>query len=649
MPLPQHSNWLAKAVSCAPFLLGLVFYGWRYTLPPLPVLEPIKWGENGAVVGIELGSVYSRASLLVAPGRVEVLKLDALGRRKIPSRVCFTGTDIVIGYTQADPACDGANVHEVRNLLDSTVGIMGSKNQQPSALRKKVPIVTAYVNGTLQTFNVTDIVAMVLQRLVSQAEAIHGQPITHAILAVPAYFTDVHRAILHDSARLANVTLLRILMEPTATAIAYRLDESDSTLDEQRVLVLDVGASVSAALLEIESGAFDTLARVHDRNAGGRALGERIARHAEATFIRVSGKGREGILGEAQMTVLRGRAEEAKLALSTQDKIMIDVPTNDGTIFPVRLTRSEFVAISRLPFEDVMQCVEEVLLEANVTASEVDQIILAGGSAFIPRLSELLLERFPGRQPLTSPNVQPDEAVVFGVALHARHFADHDDFICCVDTTPLAFGIEVSNGDFAVVLPRHSIIPNSKSRSFNLADAEIRVYVGHGNYTNGTYFLGSLTLPKPFGGEVEVRFDVDQDGSLTVFATNSAGQSTSTIIHPSEESGAATTRMLAELEAAANRDAARAQIQYASHIRFTAHRAELEQYLGSLPFDHVLRQSGDMLVSVIDEADAWITDNLYSANVDALREKIMTTEQLIRLGMVAFQLGISHDDGRTEL
>ncbi|KAJ6545098.1 heat shock protein 70 family [Mycena vulgaris] len=645
MPVPNRTGqWL----SCVPFLLGLVFYGWRYTLPSLPVQAPVKWGENGAVIGIELGSVYSRVSLLVATGRAEVLELGDLGR-KLPSRVCFTGTDIIIGDAQTHPACDDANSHDVRQLLDATVKSMGSEDRDES--RKETPLITGNINGTMQTFNVTDIIAMVLSNLVGRAEAFHGQPITHAILAVPAYFTDTHRVILHDSARLANVTLLRVLTEPTATAIAYGLDNSpgDKQLlaDEQRLLVLDVGASVSAALLEIDNGAFEILARVRDRNSGGRALAERIAHHAEATHIRVSGKGREGILGAAQMTLLRARAEGAKLALSTQDQVVIDVPTNDGTVFSVGLTRSEFVGISRDLFEDVMQCVEEVLLEANVTASDVDHIILAGGSASIPRFSELLSTRFPGRTLLTSPNVRPDEAVVYGAALHARHFAieEQDDFICCVDITPLAFGIEVPGGVFAVVLPRHSVIPNSKTGSFNLTEGEMRVFVGHGEHTNGTHFLGSLTLPKPLGGEVQVRFEVDQAGALTVSATNSLGRSTSTVIQPSEESAAATTRILAELEAAASRDAAMAQIRYASHVEFTAYRAELERYIETIPADHFHHREVEMLVDIIAAAEAEL---LYAVDAEALQQRMMSTHQLVRLGMHGL-LGIHLDDERGEL
>ncbi|KAJ7707365.1 heat shock protein 70 family [Mycena rosella] len=527
---------------------------------------------------------------------------------------------------------------------------MGSQ-EWPAALRKETPIITANVNGTVQTFNVTDVVSMVLRTLVGRAEAFHGQPITHAVLAVPAYFTDAHRAILHHSARLANLTLLRILTEPTATAIAYGLDHSQSASDEERVLVLDVGASASAALLEINDGVFDILARVRDRKAGGRALDERIAGYAQATHIRVSGKGREGILGEAQMTVLRGRAEEAKVALSTQCKVVIDVPTNDGTVFSVGLARDEFVAISTSVFEDVMQCVEEVLLEANVTASDVDHIILVGGSASIPRFSELLSKRFLGRPPLSAPHVRPEEAVVYGAALHTRHFTlpKEDDFICCVDITPLAFGIEVPDGVFAVVLPQNSLLPNSKTKSFNLTEGEIRVFVGHGQYTNDTYFLSSLELPKPFGGEVQVRFDVDQAGSLTVFATNSAGRSTSTVIQPSPESSAASARILAELEATASRDTARVQVQYASRVKFAAYRAELERFVASLPADHVDRRSADMLVDIIDATEVWMSENLYLVDVDALQEKMMSTEQLIRLGMFGFRLGISYDDSRTEL
>lgn len=138
--------------------------------------------------------------------------------------------------------------------------------------------------------------------------------------------------------------------------------------------MLDVGASVSATLLEIENGVFEILARVRDRKTGGWSLDERIAGYAEAVYIRTSGKGREGRLREEQMPVLRRRAEEAKITLSTQDSVVIDVPTNDGAVFSVGLARNEFVAMSMDLFADVMQCVEQVLLEANVTASDVTQV-----------------------------------------------------------------------------------------------------------------------------------------------------------------------------------------------------------------------------------------------------------------------------------
>ncbi|KAJ7917057.1 heat shock protein 70 family [Mycena leptocephala] len=461
---------------------------------------------------------------------------------------------------------------------------------------------------------------MVLRSLVSRAETLHGQPITCAILAIPAHFTDAHSSILHDAAHLADLAILRTVTEPIATAIAHGLDSSRTAKDEQRVLVLDVGSSVSAALLEIDNGVFEILAHARNRWTGGRALDERIAWHAEAVHIRMTGKGREGILGAAQMDVLRVRAEGAKIALSTHQKVTIDVPTNDGAVFPVQLTRREFGEITTDLFEDVMLCAEEVLLEANVAATDVDHIILAGGVASIPRLSELLSTRFSGATALYSRKVRPDETVVYGAALYARHY---------FDITPLAFGIEAPDGVFTVVLPRNSVLPNTKTRSFNLTK-EVRVLVGYGEHISGTHFLGSLVLPPPVGGEVQVRFDMDEAGVLTVCATDASGRSTSTTIRPSEEIDAATARILAELEGA-NRDIAKAQIQYASHAKLTAFLGDLERFIATLPADHEGRPSADMLVGIIREADAWIAQNLYTKDAEALRDKMMAVERLVRL------------------
>jgi molecular chaperone DnaK (HSP70) len=204
-------------------------------------------------------------------------------------------------------------------------------------------------------------------------------------------FTDAHRSILHDAAHLADLAILRTVTEPIATAIAHGLDSSRTAKDEQRVLVLDVGSSVSAALLEINSGVFETLAHARNRWTGGRALDERIAQYAEAVHIRMTGKGREGTLRAAQMDLLRVRAEEAKIALSKHQKVTIDVPTNDDAVFPVQLTRREFGEITTDLFEDVMLCAEEVLLEANVAATDVDHVGACVPSptanSFVSRLS----------------------------------------------------------------------------------------------------------------------------------------------------------------------------------------------------------------------------------------------------------------------
>ncbi|KAJ7143297.1 heat shock protein 70 family [Mycena crocata] len=360
-----------------------------------------------------------------------------------------------------------------------------------------------------------------MRTLVSRAETFHGHPILRAILAVPAHFGDTHRTLLHEAARLANVTLLRIITEPTATAIGYGF--ADTASDEQRLLVLDVGASVSASVIENDSGALDFLARV--TRARKSPFDDRIARYAEEMYVDMSGS-REAVLREA----LHVRAEEAMFGLSTHEMAVIEVPTVDNTVFPVELTRHDFIRISVDIFEDVMQCVEEALVEANVTASEVDQasIILAGGSAYIPRLSELLSQRFSDKIPLSSSNIRRDEAVVYGAGLHARVFEEAgDDFLCCVEITPLAFGIEEPGSIFAVVLPRNSVLPNSKTRRFNLTEREVRIFVGHGEYTTGnaTHLIGHLVLPRTLTGEVQLRFDVDLAGVLTVVATNARGRS----------------------------------------------------------------------------------------------------------------------------
>ncbi|KAJ7094263.1 Hsp70 protein-domain-containing protein [Mycena epipterygia] len=613
-----NSFWRSSAVSCIPFLLGLLFYGERYTLSP--VLDPIAWGEKGAVVGIAtLGPEPNRGSLLVAPGRVEVLPDDS-GWQMLSSRVCFTDTDILVAYTQAQPACNAANVYDTRQLLDATVNAQArdrvrERSEQLSATWKDgLPMVTASINGTVRTF-VREFISRPTPDLANFFVQNAADVISMVLRTLPATtildFTDAHRTILHDSARLANVTLLRIVMEPTATAIAHGLE---SASDEQRVLVLDVGVSVSATLLEIDNGVFETLARVHDCETGGRSLDERIAGYAQAAHIRTSGSE----------------------ALSTQDSVVIDVLTNDGAVFSARLARNEFIGISMDLFADVMQCVEQMLLEANVTPSDVTQTILAGGSAYIPKLSELLSIRFPGRTPLESPNIRPEEAVVYGAALHAFALGEEDGFLCCVDINPLAFGIEIPGGVFAVVIPRNSVMPNSKTTSFNLTGSEMRVFVGHEEHTNGTHFLGSLVFPRPLGGETQIHV---------------------IIIHPSEESGAATTRMLAELEASANSDAAKARIQYASHVKFTVYLAELERYIATIPADHGDRPSADLLMDIIREADIWMAQHLYTLDVEALREKMMcmsfrsylpfwnlkristVTEKVIRLGLLSFKLG----------
>ncbi|KAK5113092.1 Heat shock protein ssb1 [Meristemomyces frigidus] len=500
---------------------------------------------DGAI-GIDLGTTYSCVANYEGAG-VEIIANEQ-GSFTTPSFVSFTSEERLIGEAAKNQAAMNPEntVFDAKRLIGRRFDDPTVKKDIESWPFKVVDddsspkIEVQYLNETKQ-FSAQEISAMVLGKMKEIAETKLGKKVQKAVITVPAYFNDNQRQATKDAGAIAGLNVLRIINEPTAAAIAYGLGAGKSD-KERNVLIYDLGGGTfDVSLLNIQGGVFTVKATAGDTHLGGEDFDNNMMDHFRKEFLR---KSKKDISGDARaLRRLRTACERAKRTLSNGTQTTIEIDSLfEGEDFNANITRARFEEINAKAFNGTMQPVEQVLKDAAIEKSKVDEIVLVGGSTRIPRIQKLLSDFFNGKK--LEKSINPDEAVAYGAAVQAGILsgkatsADTADMLL-LDVVPLSLGVAMEGNIFAPVVPRGNTVPCLKKRTFttvadNQQTVQFPCYQGERTNCEDNTSLGEFTLaPIPpmstfahtnnsteAGDAVlEVVFEVDVNGILKVTAT----------------------------------------------------------------------------------------------------------------------------------